>query len=79
MAQLPADLRAVLAEAAVEASAIQRARGPIEDAAATATLRQRGMTIRDIDATAWRPAAEALWRREAIALGAADWLDAILA
>jgi TRAP-type transport system periplasmic protein len=79
MAQLPTDLRAVLAEAAVEASAIQRARGPIEDAAATATLRQRGMTIRDIDASAWRPAAEALWRREANALGAADWLDAILA
>jgi tripartite ATP-independent transporter DctP family solute receptor len=79
MAQLPADVRAVLASAAIEAAAVQRARGPVEDAAATATLRQRGMTIRDIDATAWRPAAEALWQREARALGAADWLEAILA
>ena len=32
MAQLPADIRAVLAAAALEASAAQRARGPIEDA-----------------------------------------------
>ena len=79
MAQLPADIRAVLAAAALEASAAQRARGPIEDASATATLRERGMRIRDIDARAWRPAAEALWQREARALGATAWLEAILA
>jgi len=79
MAQLPADIRAVLASAALEASAAQRARGPIEDASATATLRERGMRIRDIDTRAWRPAAEALWQREARALGAMSWLEAILA
>ena len=79
MAQLPADIRAVLASAALEASAAQRARGPIEDASATATLRERGMRIRDIDTRAWRPAAEALWQREARALGATPWLEAILA
>lgn len=79
MAQLPADVRAVLASAAIEAAAVQRARGPIEDAAATATLRERGMTIRAIDASAWRPGAEALWQREARALGASDWLRDILA
>ena len=37
------------------------------------------MTIREIDARPWRPAAEALWRREARALGAESWLEAILA
>ena len=68
-----------IAAAALEASTAQRARGPIEDASATATLRERGMRIRDIDARAWRPAAEALWQREARALGATAWLEAILA
>ena len=79
MAQLPADVRTVLAAAALEASARQRAKGPVEDAAATATLQQRGMKIRDIDARAWRPAAEALWQREARALDAMPWLEAIRA
>ena len=79
MAQLPADIRAVLAASAIEAAAVQRARGPVEDASATATLRERGMTIREIDARPWHPAAEALWRREARALGAEAWLEAILA
>jgi tripartite ATP-independent transporter DctP family solute receptor len=79
MAQLPADVRAVLAAAALEAASRQRAKGPVEDAAATATLQQRGMKIRDIDARAWRPAAEALWQREARALDAMPWLEAIRA
>jgi tripartite ATP-independent transporter DctP family solute receptor len=79
MAQLPADVRAVLTSAALEAAAMQRARGPIEEASATETLRQRGMRIRDIDASAWRPAAEALWQREARVLDAMPWLEAILA
>src|SRR5688572_26429252 len=74
MAQLPADVRALLSASAIEAAAIHRARGPVEDAAATATLRERGMTIRPIDARAWRPAAEALWQREARAIGASAWL-----
>src|SRR5688572_23449503 len=74
MAQLPADVRALLAASAIEAAAIQRARGPVEDAGATATLRERGMTIRPIDARAWLPAAEALWQREARAIGASAWL-----
>ena len=79
MAQLPADIRAILAASALEAAAVQRARGPVEDASATATLRERGMTIREIDASGWHPAAEALWQREARALGAESWLEAILA
>jgi tripartite ATP-independent transporter DctP family solute receptor len=77
--RLPADVRAVLQDAAVEAAARQRDRGPVEDAAATATLQERGMAIRDIDASAWRPAAEALWHREAAALDARGWLEAALA
>jgi tripartite ATP-independent transporter DctP family solute receptor len=79
MAQLPADVRAVLSASAVEASAVQRARGPIEAAAATASLRERGLTIREIDARPWHEAAEAMWRREARALGADAWLEDILA
>jgi len=79
MAQLPADIRAILAASAIEAATVQRARGPVEDASATATLRERGMTIREIDASGWHPAAEALWQREARALGAESWLEAILA
>ena len=79
LSQLPAGVRATLEAAALEASATQRARGPIEDAAATTGLAARGMVIRDIDARAWRPAAEALWQREARALDAAPWLAAVLA
>jgi hypothetical protein len=37
------------------------------------------MVIRPIDASAWRPAAEALWQREGRAIGASEWLKAILA
>ena len=46
---LPADLRATLERAAIEAATAQRAIGPQEDAAATDAARQRGMTIREID------------------------------
>jgi tripartite ATP-independent transporter DctP family solute receptor len=79
LAAVPADIRAILAASALEAAAKQRDRGPIEDAAATATLRERGMTIRDIDNRAWRPEAEALWHRESRALDAVPWLEAVLA
>jgi len=76
---LPEDIRAVIEASAVEASAYQRERGPIEEAAATAGLRAAGMTIREIDGRVWRPAAEALWQREARALDAVPWLEAVLA
>jgi tripartite ATP-independent transporter DctP family solute receptor len=79
LATVPPDIRAILARSAIEAAARQRDRGPIEDAAAMATLRERGMAIRDIDARPWRPAAEALWQREARALDAVPWLEAVLA
>jgi TRAP-type transport system periplasmic protein len=74
--QLPADVRTVVEAAAVKASAAQRAMAVEEDAAATATLRERGMGVRDIDVRAWRPSAEALWQREAGALDAVAWLEA---
>jgi tripartite ATP-independent transporter DctP family solute receptor len=74
-----ADIRRVLEASALEASAYQRERGPIEEMSATAALRTQGMTIRDIDAHTWRPAAEALWQREARALDAVPWLEAVLA
>jgi len=77
--QLPADVQAVLRTAAVDASAYQRERGPIEDAEATATLKQRGMTIRDFDPRPWHGAAEALWERESRALDVGSWLGAVLA
>ena len=77
--QLPVDVRRVVDAAAVQAAAVQRAMGVEEDAVATATLRERGMTVRDIDVRAWRPAAEALWQREARALDARPWLEAALA
>jgi hypothetical protein len=37
------------------------------------------MTIRDIDARAFQPAAERLWETEGRALGVARWLEAIRA
>jgi TRAP-type C4-dicarboxylate transport system substrate-binding protein len=76
---VPADIRGVLEASALEASTYQRERGPIEERSATAALRTQGMTIRDIDGHAWRPAAEALWHREARALDAVPWLEAVLA
>src|SRR4029079_6401602 len=46
LSRSPADVRAVLQRAALDASASQRAIGPREDAAATAQLSGLGMTIR---------------------------------
>ena len=53
--------------------------GAVEDARATNELRQRGMTIREIDGRAFRVPAERLWEEEARALGVGDWLGAIRA
>jgi tripartite ATP-independent transporter DctP family solute receptor len=79
LARLPADVRAALEEAALEAARRQRAMGPQEDTDAAAQLTTRGMVIRDFDAAAFRPAAERLWGTEARALGVASWLEAIRA
>jgi TRAP-type transport system periplasmic protein len=79
LAQLSPDVRAALERAALDASAAQRAVGPREDSAATIELAELGMTIRDIDARAFREPAERLWEREAKALDALPWLDAIRA
>jgi len=79
LSRFPADLRAVLERAALEASGSQRSVGPREDAAATAQLSGLGMTIRDIDGRAFRQRAERLWESEARALDATSWLDAIRA
>jgi tripartite ATP-independent transporter DctP family solute receptor len=77
--QLPADVRAVLERAAREASAAQRAMGAAEDLRATSELRERGMTIREIDNTAFRASAERLWEQESRVLGVGQWLEAIRA
>jgi TRAP-type C4-dicarboxylate transport system substrate-binding protein len=77
--QLPADVQAVLERAARGASASQRAMGAREDLRATSELRERGMTIRDIDNTAFRKPAERLWEQESRALGVDRWLEAIRA
>src|SRR4051812_36134663 len=79
LSRLPRDLREVLERAAVDAAHYQRAMGPGEDASASKELIERGMTIRDIDASSLRPAAEQLWQSEARALGVSPWLGAILA
>jgi tripartite ATP-independent transporter DctP family solute receptor len=75
--RLPAELRPVLAQAALEASARQRAMGPEEDRSAREELRARGMALREIDRGAFRAGAEALWDAEARAQGVADWLRTI--
>jgi tripartite ATP-independent transporter DctP family solute receptor len=77
--RVPADLRAVLERSAIEAAAHQRSMGPAEDAKAIDHLRELGMTIREVDASAFRPAAERLWTTEARAIGVEPWLGAILA
>jgi TRAP-type C4-dicarboxylate transport system substrate-binding protein len=79
LARLPADVRTALERAALDASAAQRGVGPREDAAATAELANLGMSIREIDARAFREPATQLWEREARALDALPWLDAIRA
>jgi len=77
--QLPADLQAMLERAASEAAAAQRAMGAREDLRATSELRERGMTIREIDNTAFTEPAERLWEQESRSLGVAQWLEAIRA
>jgi tripartite ATP-independent transporter DctP family solute receptor len=79
LTRLPSDVRAALERAALEASAGQRAVGPREDGAATAELAKLGMSIRAIDARAFREPAAQLWEREARALDARSWLEAIRA
>jgi len=77
LARFPADLRAALERAAREAATAQRARGPHEDATATAQLSGLGMTIRDIDHGAFQQPAERLWETEARVLDVTSWLRTI--
>src|SRR5262245_53622021 len=79
LARLPAALRETLEQSALEAASHQRAMGPLEDRSAAEALVKHGMTIREIDGSALRPAAERLWAREARALGVDAWLEAIRA
>ena len=77
--RLPADVRALLERAGSEAARQQRAVGAAEDARATAELRERGMTIREIDVSSFRQAAAGLWESEARTLGVEPWLRLIRA
>jgi tripartite ATP-independent transporter DctP family solute receptor len=77
LSQLPADLRATLERAALEAARQQRAMGAREDAEATVQLSERGLIIREIDVGSFRRRAERLWDSEAGALGVRDWLEAV--
>ena len=79
LARLPAELRAPIERAALDAARHQRAMGSQEDAAALTELSKRGMTIREIDATGFQRSAEQLWESEARTLGATSWLEAIRA
>jgi tripartite ATP-independent transporter DctP family solute receptor len=77
LARLPLDIRAILHQAAIDASHAQRAIGPGEETSATTQLTAQGMSIRDIDTQPFRPDAEHLWASEGRALGVAPWLEAI--
>ena len=79
LGRIPAELRPKLQKAALEASAIQRAMSEREDRDATAMLAEKGMTIHEIDRTAFRAPAEKLWQEQASALSAEAWLQAALA
>jgi tripartite ATP-independent transporter DctP family solute receptor len=79
LAALPADIRTALEGAAIEAANAQRAMGPREDSTAMTELATHGMTVRDVDRSAFAPSAERLWSREATALGVTPWLEAIRA
>jgi TRAP-type transport system periplasmic protein len=79
LARLPADVKALLERAALQASNEQRAMGPAEDTAAATQLVDHGMTIRDIDGRALAHAAERLWETEGRKLGVESWLGAIRA
>ena len=77
MERLPADVVALLERAATEAGRQQRDVGAAEDARATAELRERGMTIREIDVSSFRQSAARLWESEARTLGVDSWLQQI--
>ena len=77
LARIPVDVRQILERAALEAGRRQRAMGASEDSAAVSKLLDLGMTIREVDSAALRPAAERLWEAEARALDVAGWLGAI--
>ena len=79
LARLPADVRVAIEGAALEAARRHRLRGPEEDRTATAQLAGHGMTVREIDRTAFLPAAERLWATEAQAHGTRPWLEAVRA
>src|SRR5262245_34253510 len=64
LSRLPRDIRATLERCAIEAARRQRAMAPTEDSGAIAHLLERGMTIREIDGSALKPAAERLWESE---------------
>jgi TRAP-type transport system periplasmic protein len=77
LARFPADLRAALERAAIDATKAERAMGPREDASATGQLSSLGMTIRDIDGRPFQQPAERLWEQEARVLDVASWLRTI--
>jgi len=77
LARFPADLRAALERAALDAASAQRVIGPQEDATATGQLSGLGMTIREIDRRAFQLRAERLWDHEARVLDVASWLRTI--
>jgi tripartite ATP-independent transporter DctP family solute receptor len=77
LSRLPADLRAALERAAIDATKAERAMGPREDADATGQLSSLGMTIRDIDGRPFQQPAERLWEHEARVLDVASWLRTI--
>lgn len=71
------ELVAIVEAAARGASSAQRDAGPAEETAAVTTLRERGMTISDIDTRSFHERAVAFWNAEAGTLGATAWLDQI--
>ena len=75
--RLPAEVVALLERAAPEAARQQRDVGAAEDVLATAQLRERGMTIREIDVTSFREAASRLWENESRILDVGSWLKLI--
>jgi TRAP-type transport system periplasmic protein len=77
LGRLPTGWREVLEDAARRAAEHQRAMGPAEDVDAMASLADRGMTIRDIDASVFQRRAQNLWLQEARALDADSWLEMI--
>lgn len=77
LARLPASLRRIVEDCALEAARLQRADGPKEDTQATEKLRTLGMTVRDVDRSAFLPAAEKLWDTQARELDALPWLQSI--